>query len=207
MPPEDYRSNAHRSKQVPEDEKNVEPVVTGEVIQKKRGFMQRFKSVFFGGDVRNAARYLGADVILPAIRNLMVDATTRGVERVVYGESAQQRRRPPTTFGSRISYNEPVRRPDRAYLPGQPSRPIGRQVRRDTNELILSSRDDAETVLERLLDIINKYDVASLADLYGLTGQPTSHIDSKWGWTDLRSTEIRQIHDGYLLDLPPVQEI
>lgn len=197
--------NSHKQREAKPD-KNVEKVTTAPVIEKKRGFFQRFKGVFLGGDFKNAARYLGADVILPAIRNLMVDATTRGVERVVYGESRDQRRRP-TTMGSRISYGTPVRRPDRAYLPDQPPRPLARQVRKETNEFILSSREDAENVLDRLIDIIDKYDVVSLADLYSLIGQPSSHVDQKWGWTDLRTTEIRQTRDGYLLDLPPSEEI
>ena len=73
--------------------------------------------------------------------------------------------------------------------------------------MILASREEAELVLERLLDIISKYEVASLADLYDLTGLPSSHVDNKWGWTYLNNTEIRQVRDGYLLDLPPLEEI
>ena len=116
-------------------------------------------------------------------------------------------RRRPINYGSRVQYNSPVRR-DRAYLPDQaPARPLGRQVRRETNDLVLTSREEAELVLERLTDIIDKYGVASLADLYDLTGLPTSHVDNKWGWTYLNNTEIRQVRDGYLLDLPPVEEI
>jgi hypothetical protein len=204
----DYQGNTHKSKQVPQtqpEDKVVEKVVTGVVVTKKKSFGQKFRSVFLGGDVKNALRYVTADVLLPAIRNLMVDATTRGVERVVYGESAMRRR--PINYGSRVQYNSPVRR-DRAYLPDQaPARPLGRQVRRETNDLVLTSREEAELVLERLTDIIDKYGVASLADLYDLTGLPTSHVDNKWGWTYLNNTEIRQVRDGYLLDLPPVEEI
>lgn len=202
----DYTGNTNRSKQVPQEEKQIEKVVTGAVVVKKRTFGQKFKSVFFGGEFKSAARYVTADVLLPAIRNLMVDATTRGVERIVYGDSRVMPRRP-TVYGSRIQYNSPVVRRDRAYLPDQPSRPLGRQVRRETNDLVLASRDEAETVLERLNDIIDKYQVASLADLYDLTGLPTTHVDNKWGWTDLHNVEIRQVRDGYLLDLPPVEEV
>lgn len=199
----DYASNAHRQKEPP-PEKVVEQVVTGEVIVRKKTFGQKFKSIFFGGDAKSALRYLAADVFLPTIRNLVVDATTKGMERMVYGESAQ-RRRAPISYGSRVQYNAPVRR-DRAYLPDQANRPL-RPVRRDTNDMVLSTREEAELVLERLLDIIDKYQVASLADLYDLTGLPTSSIDNKWGWTYLNNTEIRQVRDGFLLDLPPADEI
>jgi hypothetical protein len=62
-------------------------------------------------------------------------------------------------------------------------------------------------VLERLSDIIEQYAVASLADLHELAGIPTTHVDNKWGWESLRFAEIRQIREGYLLDLPPAEAI
>lgn len=202
----DYQSNAHKNREgkAAPSEKTVEQVVTGEVIVKKKSWTEKFKGIFFGGDARNAIRYITADVFLPAIRNLVVDATTKGMERMVYGESSTQRRRP-LGYGSRVQYNSPVRR-DRPYLPDQAGRPL-RPVRKDTNDLILSTREEAELVLERLIDIVDKYQVASLADLYDLTGLPSSHVDNKWGWTYLNNTEIRQVRDGYLLDLPPAEEI
>lgn len=204
----DYQGNSHKKREGidPSEKKKIEKVITTEVIVKKKSFGQKFKNVFFGGEFKNAARYITADVFLPAIRNLVVDATTKGMERIVYGESMTQRRRPPSSYGARVQYNSPVIRRDRPYLPDQPMRSIS-PVRKDTNELILSSREEAELVLERLLDIIEKYDVASLADLYDLTGLPSSHVDNKWGWTYLNNTEIRQTRDGYLLDLPPAEEI
>lgn len=202
----DYQGNTQKSRQVPPEEpKVVEKVVVGEVVIKKKTFGQKFKGVFFGGEFKNALRYVTAEVLLPAIRNLLVDTTTKGVERMVYGDSRELRRRP-TVYGSRIQYNSPVRR-DRAYLPDQAPRPLGRQVRRETNELILATREEAELVLERLTDIIDKYSVASMADLYDLTGLPTTHTDNKWGWTYLNNTEIRQVRDGFLLDLPQVEEL
>lgn len=201
----EYTGNAHRQKEGVPDREPPEKIVTGTVIQKKKSFGQRFKGIFFGGEFKNAVRFVSADVILPAIRSLFVDATTRGVERVVYGESQAQRRRP-ITYGSRISYNHPVER-GRAYLPDQPSRPIGRQARKETNDLILANREEAEEVIERLTDIIDKYQVASVSDLMHLIGHPSSPVDNKWGWVDLTNTEIRQVKEGYLIDLPHAEEI
>jgi len=62
-------------------------------------------------------------------------------------------------------------------------------------------------VVERLIDILDKYEVVSLADLYDLLGLPTSPIDNKWGWTVLKQVEIRQTREGYLIELPPLEEI
>ncbi len=203
----DYQSNSHKSKEekATTPDKKVEKVTTGVVVEKKPTLGEKFKKLFFGGEFRGASKYIAADVLLPAFRNLLVDATTKGVERVVYGESAQTRRRP-VDYGTRVQYNNPLSmQRDRARLPDQPIR--SRQPRRDLNDFVLASREDAALVLERLIDILDKYEVASVADLYDLTGLPSSHVDNKWGWTYLNNAEIRQVRNGYLLDLPPTEEI
>lgn len=206
--PHDYTGNTNKDKikrqEKDDEEKVIEKVVTGEVIKKKPPLGQRFKTIFFGGDSRGAARYIAADVLLPAIRNLLVDATTKGVERMVYGES-RPNRRPGYDYRSRVQYHSPLIRPDirSGRLPDQGPR----ITRRETSDLVLASREEAELVLERLIDILDKYEVVSVADLYDLTGLPSSHVDNKWGWTHLHTTEIRQVREGFLLNLPPAEEI
>lgn len=205
----DYQGNSNKDKdkkvRQPREDKVIEKVVTGNVIQKPPTLGHKFKATFFGGEFKGAMRYLAADVLLPAFRNLLVDATTKGVERVVYGESSARRHRP-FDYRSRVQYNSPLMaRPERARLPDQPL--YTRQTRRETGDLVLASREEADLVLERLIDIVDKYEVASVADLYELTGLPASHVDHKYGWTYLNNTEIRQVRDGFLLDLPPAEEI
>jgi hypothetical protein len=205
----DYQGNSNKARKKekePEvEEKVIEKLVLeAEVVTRKPPLSQKFRQVFLGGEIKSAAQYIGAEVLLPAFRNLLVDATTKGIERIVYGESMHTRGRS-TNYGPRVTYNAPVRRGamfdprDRANLPDQPSRP---RQRMDRTELILGSRSDAEMVIERLNDIIDRYQVATLADLYALVGLPSSHIDNKWGWESIRYAEVRQVRDGYLLDLP-----
>lgn len=211
----DYNSNSKKSKEESEDkttDKVIEKVVVSEVIVRKKPLGRKIKDIFIEGELRNAARFVAADVLLPALRNLLVEASNRGIERVVYGESYRRTGYPPQ-YGSRTIYNSPINR-DRGYSP-QSSRPhvipaqtVNRsQARRDGFEIILSSRAEAETVLERLTDILDQYDVASVADLHELVGVPASHVDNKWGWTVLNGVQIRQIREGFLLDLPAAENI
>lgn len=209
----DYQSNSRKSKeeqQKKEKPKEIEKVIEGEAIVRKRPLGTRLKETFLGGDAQSVARYIAAEVLLPAFRNLLVDATTKGVERMVYGESSTPRR--PQNYGPRITYNNPVNRGymgDPRYrsanLPDQPT--YSPPPRSDGAEILLPDRAAAELVLERLQDIIDQYDVASLADLKQLVGLPTVHTDNKWGWVMLRGADIRQIREGYLLDLPPAEQI
>lgn len=188
----------------------VQKVVKTEAVKRKKGFGQRFKEVFFGGELKGASRYITTDVLLPAFRDLIVDATSKGVERLIYGES--RRRRMGNEFGRpRVSYNNPLDRYPRGIgrsgpmLPDQPPLPSRRP--RTSEEILLTSREDAELVIERLTDIIDKYEVASVADLYDLVGLQTSYIDNNWGWTSLAYADIRQIREGYLIDMPAAEPI
>lgn len=208
----DYQGNTDKSKEEKKPEKQIEKVVTGEVVQKPKTIGRKFKEIFFGGDLRTASRYIAGDVLLPALRNLIVDMTSKGIERVVYGESGV-RRRGPAEYRPRVSYNTSYNNPiyrdprdprlTRPLLPDQPHR----QVRKESVDLILASKEEAERVVEQLIDIIDKYEVASWADLCELVGWPSSHVDNKWGWTYLTNVDIRQTRDGYLIDLPTMEAI
>jgi hypothetical protein len=207
----DYQGNSKKSKEKQvESKKQIEKVVTGEVVQKPKTIGRRFKDIFLGGDIKNAARYVTGDVLLPALRNLIVDVTSRGIERFVYGESMYRRR--PTEYRPSVTYSNPINPTyrtvyprDRPNLPDQRQR--WREDRRDMNEIIFMQRSDAETVVENMIDAIEKYDTISLADYYELCGQPSSHVDNKWGWTYLANIQIRQTKDGFLIDLPPLEAL
>lgn len=210
---ESFEGNTDKSKQPKKPEKQIVKVVTGEVVTKKTGIGQRFKNIFFGGDIKQAGRYVGAEIILPAIRNLVWDMISKGSERVIYGDSSRGRR--PYDYRPRYSYNNPIYRRDPRDIRERPSHlpdqaPYSRGLTRryeGQGQIILASREDAERVAELLLEIVSQYEVASMADLNEMLGLPSSHIDNKWGWTYLSNIEIRQIRDGYLLELPPVEEI
>lgn len=205
----DYQGNSNKKKDPdPKDvvEKKVEKApLTSKVISRKKPIGARLKTIFFGGDVDSAGRYIVAEVLIPAFRNVVVDAASKGVERMVYGDSGQSRPRS-QEYRPRVTYNTPISRsPQRGHLPDQPSRPM--RTRNDDTELIFGSRADAELVLERLSDISDQYNVASLADLNEIVGLPTSPVDNKWGWESVRYAEIRQTRDGFLLQLPGAQPI
>lgn len=202
----EFPGNTNKEKQAEKKkpEKVVEKVISGEVIQHKKSVSEKFKSVFLGGEFKSSVKYIAAEVLLPALRNMIVDATTKGVERVIYGETLPRQRSQQSQ--TRVSYNRHFDRPQRPYSNGPA---YGRQPtrRQEMNNFILSSREEAELVIERLSDIIDKFDVASVADLYDLVGLPSNYVDNKWGWSSLQYVDIRQVREGYLLDLPPIEPI
>ncbi len=185
----DYQGNSKKQKETPVvPPKNIERVVVSEVIVQKKGVGRKFKDLFIEADFRTVVKYVASDVLLPAARNMIVDASTKGVERLLYGESAVRRRN--FGVGPRITYNNPINRGYRDTSAPRHAPPISypetRSLRHTRDEFIISSREEAELVLERMNDIIDQYEVASVADLNDLVGLPTTHVDNKWGWIDLR---------------------
>lgn len=208
----DYQGNSKKDKEsslVPP--KNIEKVIINDVIVQKKGLGRKFRDLFIEADLKTVIRYVASDVLLPAARNMILDASTKGIERMLYGDSTIRRRN--LGSGPRITYNNPINRGYRdspresilRYAPPTSSEP--RTSRYNRNDFILSSREEGELVLERMNDIIDKYEIASVADLNDLVGLPTTHIDNKWGWSNLSDVQIRQIREGYLIDFPQAEPI
>jgi hypothetical protein len=208
----DYQGNSKKEKEANKEapKKDLEKVVSGEVIQKPKSITSKFKAIFLGGDFSTARQYVISEVLLPALRNLVVESVSKGTDRLIYGESVH-RRRSPTGYTSRVQYNNPIYRQGGGPLPGSPPRntPTERWMSgtRPLEDMILSTKADADVLVERLIDVVDMYEVVSVADLYELVGLPSSHVDNKWGWTNLSSIEVRQVREGYRITFPPLEEI
>lgn len=203
----DYQANSKKSKVEPTPQKKVDKVVTGEVVVQKKGLGRRIKDIFIEADFRSVSRYVFLEVLVPAAKNMVVDGVESGIRRIAYGEGYRRR------HGSHMTYNNPINRyrdPRTDYRdPRQAPRPTmgPRVVRPEDVAIVLASREDAERVLEGLNTIIDSYEVASWADLNDLMGQPSNHVDNKWGWVGVVDAPIRQIREGFLIELPPAEPI
>ena len=192
----DYQANSKASKNPEKKDKKIEKVVTGEVVQKSKPVGRKLKDIFINADFGSVAQYVGYEVLIPAARNMIVDSFTKGIERMMYGESRPRQRH---GNGPRFSYNTPVSRP---YRDPRTRPPMGVERARSRDDIIVSTREEGELVLERMNDIIDGYDVVSVSDLYEMVGFPSTHTDYKWGWTHIGGASVKQVREGYLLDLP-----
>lgn len=200
-----FPGNSHRSKEEPAGDKKIERVTTAEPIRRKKGLGRKFKDIFFGGDPRSTGAFIINSVLIPAAKDMIVDAAREGVEKLVRGDSYRRRNSPASGPQGYVSYHRmapssrgPMREEPRAISPR------GR-ARHDFDEIVLQSRAEAEQVIERLFDIVSRYETATVSDLYDLVGIRPTHVDNKWGWTDMRGAGVVRVRDGYLLELPDVQ--
>lgn len=185
--------------------KKVERVTSDSAVRRRKSLGKQFSHTFFGGDARSAFEYMVGSVLVPAAKEAIVEAASSGFERLVYGDRRPKRYRggPPSGPTGYISYNrmgQPTR-DDRPPLPAMLARKT--RSRHDFDDIIINSRTEAEEVIDRLFDLISKYESATVADLYELTGLESSHTDHKWGWRDLRGATVGRVRGGgFLLELP-----
>ncbi len=202
---DDYPPNSRKAAQAPaaQEPKNIERVTTAEAHQRKQGLGKQFKKTFVGGDARTTVNYVFFSVLLPAARDMLVDAGSQGLERLIYGESRGSRR-PSSSAGynslGHVAYNRMSTR-----SPQSQPRQMSPQSRQSHNfgDIQVESRIEANNVLDRMYDLLSKYEVVTVADLYALTGISGTHVDHKWGWNNLRGASARRTRSGdHLLDLP-----
>lgn len=196
----EYPSNSHKSKEELESKK-IEKIVKGKVVKKRKNFFEKTAEVFIGEDVDNVGSYILYDVLIPAAKNTLSDMVGTGIEMLLFGEAKRGSRTSRDKGKSYVSYSsyydrrEPIR--DQKRVPSRQN-----SSRHNFDDIILDNRGEAEEVLSRLLDLIEDYEVATVADLYDLVGITSEFTDNKWGWTNLNTATVNRVRDGYLISLP-----
>lgn len=193
----DYKPNSFKAKEEQKEttEKKVEKVASGKV--KKKNEAQKFASAFLSEDISNIKSYALTGVLIPAVKKAIYDIITEGIDMLLYGGSGRGKK---TTQAGKVTYasyydkrrNEDDRRYDSPRT----------RTAYSYDEVTVDSRMDAEEVLARMDELIEKYGMVSVADLYDLVGITGNYTDNKYGWTSLRNAEPVKTRDGYLIKLP-----
>lgn len=194
---EEYKSNSHRSKEQQENaapEKRTEKVVNGIVKQRKKTGLSRAADTFLPGDVNSVKSYILMDVLVPSIKRAISDIVCNGINMLL-GEPNRGRN---GNAGTKVSY--------RSYYQDKDDRPAYNrprvQAQYSYDDIIFDNRGDAEAVLDRMEELLDRFDVVSVADLFDLAGISCQYTDNKYGWTDLRSAHVERVRDGYVISLP-----
>lgn len=197
-----YPGNSNRKHNEEEPKKKkVDKVVTGSAKKRKKPLSKKLAETFVGEDIESVGQYVLFDVIVPAAKSTIADATSQAIERMLFGESRKRPGQPGRVHGNYTPYNRSSGSTVRTQGSG---RDISRRARatHDFDEIIIDTRGEAEEVLDRLGDLIDMYDHATVSDLYDLVGITGNWTDDKWGWFDIREANIARVRSGYLLNLP-----
>lgn len=198
-----FPGNAHSEKgrEPVQPTRRVDSVLDAPPLVRKVTVWGRFKRLLTREEARDVGRGVFEDVVIPTMKDLFFDSIKEGAERAIYGDTrGYSRRSSPVGRGRHTSYNRPVRREE----PEPVRRPLERRERstHDFSNLIFTRIQEAENVVTILLDTIDKYGSATVADFYNAMGMTPEFTDEAYGWESLRGVQVRKVRDGYILHLP-----
>ena len=89
------------------------------------------------------------------------------------------------------------------------SRSSRRSVRAsyDFDDVVFDTRGEADEVLASMDELMDRYGVVSVADMYDLCGMTCNYTDNKYGWKSLARADISRVRDGYMIKLPKAEPI
>lgn len=194
---ENYKSNSHRSREREErspEREHIKPVAKGSV--KKKSESKKVAEMFLSDDAWSLKDHIIFEVLIPAAKKTIFDAIISGAEILFYGKTTN--RTTPGSSVSRFAYDRCYTNSDAKYPRVEPRRNM-----LDYDDIKFDNRGDAEMVLDAMDDILARYGVVRLSDLYDLAQISTDNYAlQKYGWTDLRSARVVPVYGGYMIKLP-----
>lgn len=192
------------------EEKKTESVVTNKVVVRQPSLLAKAKKTFLAANADSVKEYIFYEVVVPAIKGAISEATSGGIDRLLYGSGTSTSNKPlmrSNSLGTKTNYSgissskslAPGRYSTDAVVPNRSSRELG--------EILLATRQEAEHVVRRLAELLDRYQTVSVADLFDLLNLSSQFTDDKWGWTSLEQTEIRRVRAGHQLILPDPQPL
>lgn len=195
----DYTPNSHKFKAEQKEatvEKKVEKVISG-TAKRKPDAARKFTSLFAPGDMSSIKEYIVMDIVVPAIKKMVSEIIRNGTDMLMYGESGRGKNY--NGNSDKVSY--------RSYYSSNDSNRNNSSNRTrsvfDYDNIVIPTRQEAEEVIRRMDEIIEIYQMVSVADLYDLCGVTDhNYMNAKYGWMNIRTAEAVRVRDGYILKLP-----
>lgn len=190
-------------------QKKVDPIVDKPVAIKKKTLGDKFKETFVQDDAKTVGNYIFIDVVVPTIKDTIIDIVTKGINMLLWGgdrgynrTNSRHRRAGSniqgpqyTNYGS-YSYN--------SFRDQQSYRSLDKYSRENHNfdTILFDTRSQARDVRDKLVDIIEAKNEATVADFYSLCRIRSEYTDEYYGWRELGVSRIRSYRDKFILVLP-----
>lgn len=196
-------SNKYKSEHGTEEKKRLKPVVSQEnVVNTKKSFKSKVKSLFIKEDIRDVKRYILKDVLIPGVINTFMDF----ISITLTGEPSSSRISRGSSYRGRREFGYSGGRTNyRGYYRGRDDYERSDRYEKDYDldyrNVILKRREDAEMVIDQLRQQIHLQGNASVANLFDLVGVSGEYTDNNYGWTRESQIGLRRVAEGFLIDV------
>ena len=203
IPVGSLKPNSNRFKEhQKQKDKEVKPVVKSAAHIREKSLGDKFAGLFDLEDGREVKKYLLKDLLIPEIKNIVVNMVSDGL-----GMYLKTNRRP-STNGGKTNYAQISTNYHYGSNSNRRNDTDDSNTRSNYRDITYSSREDANEVLSSLQDLADEYGQASISDLFDLAGVTLSgraFTDNNYGWTYemLKRVPIKRTYGGgFILDLP-----
>ena len=192
-----YPSNSHKSKEQKEAsmEKRANKVVKGAVKTRKND-AAKLADLFIAEDIKSVGSHIVTDVIVPMIKNGIVDIVNRSVNMIFFGGGANRNNR--NSNVPYVSYNTvSANNNDRFANQATQTRTSFR-----TDDFVFTTRTEAEDVLAQLDGIMETYKMVRVLDFYDTIGKTCDHTAARFGWMSMGGARIEPVRGGFVIRMP-----
>lgn len=199
-----YKPNSNKSRQEVKERPEAHPVVQGNVTSKETSMVKRTAKNFLADDMNNVKNYIILDVLIPTIKDAIVNVVSNGISMLIYGDAA-----PSKSNGSRFNYNG-ITNKKGVTTRDLKAMAADRRVTHDFRDVVFDRRQDALEVLSMMNEYIEDYGTCSVYEFYQFARQEqyAKFTDRDWGWTQLGNIEIMRLYGGkFALNLPRAERL
>lgn len=201
--PEDNSLSTRRERERERDSEAVGKVTTGSVVKRKKSVGRKILDTFLSEKIDDVGDYIRYNVLGPGVKSLVYEVFMGTLSMMFWGDASVGRRSTRDSNG-RKAY-------DRIFDDRRAERERARSGRAayDIDDIFFESRDDAERVLDRLYDLLDRYGKVRVADLYSAAGisPEGNYTVNYYGWYSLRGAGSYPTSEGWVLDLPKCESL
>lgn len=188
-------------------EKRAKQVIKGEAIIRKKSALAKIRDAFIAEDADKVGSYILLDVLVPSIKKAIVDIIKSSADMIFGTKGSSQSSGTRYVYGGGSSiYTTYSSSPKKQQDLPQSNRDLFDfsfvEFSRFSSDV--ENRNDAETVVEEMCNIIDAYKEASVADLCDILRAPYEFTANNYGWKNLNDLAPIKIPgtNGYYLRFP-----
>ena len=199
-----YTPNSHKYKEQQKEtastpEKRVQTVVKNPV-KIKQNEARKLADIFISEDIANVKNYIFMDVIVPAVKKAIYDVVTNGIDMFLYGGTGKGKS---SSSGSKVNYRTYYdQKNNGGSVNYRGSENVSSRNGFEYDDILFTTRVEAEAAKQQMQDIIGRYGIVTVGDLYEMVNENAPYTAQKYGWMDVSGAETVRVRDGYKLKLP-----
>lgn len=183
-----------------ESSRAINPVAKGRL--KKDSTAKKAVKSMIKVDGHQIKEFVFGEVLIPTLKDAVYKIITNGLSMVLFDRVDGPRGSRSSLSGTHISYSGYYRGDN----PPRESR-SDRYSRRESfvpdGQIVYTTRQEAEDIIDGMADIIDQYGQVSIADMYDLSDvSAPPHTYNRYGWRTTRDFYTRHTADGWVIVTP-----